>query len=96
MTGLDQNIIYQFDVDQLCYITKTLYILTILHTFRVFYAPKKQNFKIHEARSDRKLQRETAKSVITARDNISQKFTKQKINNDRKDLNTINQLMKML
>ena len=35
MTGLDQNIKNQVDVDQLCSIAITLYILSIFHMFRI-------------------------------------------------------------
>lgn len=44
-----------------------------------------------------KLQRQTDKSIIIIRDfNTSQKWTKQKISKNRKDLDgTINQLVKM-
>lgn len=71
----------------------------------LIYIPYVQNYFMYlktelqntQSKNWQKLQRETAKSIITARDNnISQKFTKQKISNDREDLNnTINQLMKM-
>lgn len=62
----------------------------------LIYIPDVQNYFMYlktelqntQSKNWQKLQRETAKSIITARDNISQKFTTQKISNDREDLNT--------